>query len=229
MSDLFEKRSSKIIVYVFMVYIIILSLLTFTDMANVFANSIGLRIAFSGAQDITSNTLRGILAENPAMIRNYDFRPNVVRFILYLFIGLFIVYLINTIESKGDFIVKEKQKKLFENIDKYGEINTLVFLIILSLFWAYGSGDLIELLIMLPAIIVLLVYKKNKKYFISIIIGLIYSTFWLFGLSLEIRVTDYRTSSAYILFPLVLFILSLVMTLLPIFWYSKKSSMQKDD
>lgn len=90
---------------------IILSLLTFTDMANVFANSIGLRGAFysvaAGEREASTTSLRGYLERYPASIGRYDFRPNVDRFVLYSFIGLVIVFLINKIEGKGDSTSKE--------------------------------------------------------------------------------------------------------------------------
>jgi len=114
-SELFEKRSSKIIVYLFIVYMIILSLLTFTDMANIFANSIGLRNAFvtgaAGVREVTPNRLRAVIEGNPRNLGSYHFEPNLGRYFLYTFIGLVIVFLIDKIENKGDSISNKTMTK----------------------------------------------------------------------------------------------------------------------
>ena len=90
---------------------IVLLLLTFTDMANIFANSIGLRIATNNGIEETSNFVQRIHEKDPSIIAFFDFQPNISNFIFYLSMGFFIIFIVNVIENKEDYFSKKKSKR----------------------------------------------------------------------------------------------------------------------
>lgn len=103
---------------------IILMLLTFTDISNVFANSIGLRVAFRGSNEISPNRISSIAKAYPISLADYHFEPNIARFIIYVIAGFLIINLVYRIEDDGDtslldlLISKEKLKDIFIDDNK---------------------------------------------------------------------------------------------------------------